>query len=183
VNRLDACRFKCCEQVNEICSFPRLVISLVPAHSTSSPFHSPSLEWRKLLCPRLLCSSSRQCEERINSWRARFRSSMPKRANTSTYFFKSHFWRILSPLGRSGIFFLCLAQGSVSLIRSSRVCSVVIRALAPLDKSRKCFRLIGGVMVERNVGEVLPAVTSNRDNVRVLAFSFFFCLAARARSE
>merc|ERR1712137_708674 len=43
---------------------------------------------------------------------------------------------------------------------------VVIRALAPLDKSRKCFRLIGGVMVERNVGEVLPAVTSNRDNLQ-----------------
>eukprot|EP01122_Echinamoeba_exundans_P006660 TRINITY_DN1920_c0_g1_i2.p1 TRINITY_DN1920_c0_g1~~TRINITY_DN1920_c0_g1_i2.p1 ORF type:complete len:105 (-),score=25.96 TRINITY_DN1920_c0_g1_i2:290-604(-) len=51
---------------------------------------------------------------------------------------------------------------------------VVIRALAPLDKSRKCFRLIGGVMVERNVGEVLPAVTSNRDNVRLKPQRFVF---------
>uniref|UniRef100_A0A061R0Z9 Prefoldin subunit 2 n=1 Tax=Tetraselmis sp. GSL018 TaxID=582737 RepID=A0A061R0Z9_9CHLO len=39
---------------------------------------------------------------------------------------------------------------------------LVIEALTPLDPNRKCFRLIGGVLVERNVAEVLPAVKNNK---------------------
>jgi hypothetical protein len=42
----------------------------------------------------------------------------------------------------------------------------VIDAISKLDPARKCFRLIGGVLVERNVGEVLPAVQKNCDGVR-----------------
>ena len=42
---------------------------------------------------------------------------------------------------------------------------MVIKALQPLDKTRKCFRQIGDVLVERTVGEVLPAVRSNRDQL------------------
>jgi prefoldin subunit 2 len=34
-----------------------------------------------------------------------------------------------------------------------------------LDPKRKCFRLIGGVLVERTVEEVLPAVQKNRDGL------------------
>lgn len=32
---------------------------------------------------------------------------------------------------------------------------------------RKCFRLIGGVLVERTVKDVVPALTTNRDGVRL----------------
>lgn len=41
--------------------------------------------------------------------------------------------------------------------------------LRPLDSSRKAYRLVGGVLVERNVGEVLPSVQSSRENVSVFA--------------
>ncbi|KAJ5067147.1 prefoldin subunit 2 [Anaeramoeba ignava] len=33
---------------------------------------------------------------------------------------------------------------------------VVVKALTPLDKARKCFRLIDDVLVEQTVGDVLP---------------------------
>ena len=33
------------------------------------------------------------------------------------------------------------------------------------DPNRKCFRLIGGVLTERTVKEVVPALKTNRDNV------------------
>ena len=44
--------------------------------------------------------------------------------------------------------------------------TLVIQALEPLPKERKCFRMIGNVVVERTVAEVLPAVQKNRDQVR-----------------
>ncbi|KAM4564161.1 prefoldin subunit 2 [Fundulus diaphanus] len=40
--------------------------------------------------------------------------------------------------------------------------SLVIETLKEVDPSRKCFRLIGGVLVERTVKEVLPALESNK---------------------
>mmetsp|Transcript_35910 Transcript_35910/g.49838 ORF Transcript_35910/g.49838 Transcript_35910/m.49838 type:complete len:138 (+) Transcript_35910:88-501(+) len=43
--------------------------------------------------------------------------------------------------------------------------TLVVSAIEPLDAGRKCFRLIGGVLVERTVGEVLPAVKRNRDGL------------------
>ena len=42
---------------------------------------------------------------------------------------------------------------------------LVIRTLEPLEGGRKCFRLVGEVLVERTVAEVLPAVKKNRDNL------------------
>lgn len=33
------------------------------------------------------------------------------------------------------------------------------------EPDRKCFRLVGGILVERTVKEVVPAVKTNRDNV------------------
>eukprot|EP00249_Psilotum_nudum_P006419 c19745_g1_i1 orf=231-680(+) len=44
--------------------------------------------------------------------------------------------------------------------------SLVISAIRPLDPARKCFRMIGGVLVERTVGEVLPAVQRNKDGLQ-----------------
>lgn len=37
-----------------------------------------------------------------------------------------------------------------------------------MEPERKCFRLMGGVLVERTVGEVLPAVNRNREGLEML---------------
>lgn len=52
---------------------------------------------------------------------------------------------------------------SVSLLR------LVIEALKGVDPNRKCFRLIGGVLVERKVEEVLPPLEKNKEMVSVKA--------------
>ncbi|KAL4162479.1 hypothetical protein PRNP1_003016 [Phytophthora ramorum] len=46
----------------------------------------------------------------------------------------------------------------------------VIQTLNELPKDRNAYRMVGGVLVQRSVQEVLPAVTSNRDGIaQVLA--------------
>lgn len=42
---------------------------------------------------------------------------------------------------------------------------LVEKTLEPLDPDRRAFRLVGGVLVERTVKEVLPSVTQNRENL------------------
>ena len=44
----------------------------------------------------------------------------------------------------------------------------VIKALEKLDPSRKCFRLVGEVLVERTVKEVLPAVKGNLEQIEMV---------------
>ncbi|XP_055376224.1 probable prefoldin subunit 2 [Condylostylus longicornis] len=41
----------------------------------------------------------------------------------------------------------------------------VIETLKTVDEDRKCFRLIGGVLCERKVKDVLPQLIENRDNL------------------
>lgn len=48
---------------------------------------------------------------------------------------------------------------------------LVLKALEPLDPNRKCFRMVGSVVVERTVAEVRPAVEKNREQVRDLRAS------------
>ncbi|XP_029932870.1 prefoldin subunit 2 [Myripristis murdjan] len=43
--------------------------------------------------------------------------------------------------------------------------SLVIDTLKEVDPSRKCFRLVGGVLVERTVKEVLPALENNKEQI------------------
>eukprot|EP00027_Filamoeba_sp_ATCC50430_P014914 CAMPEP_0168569982 /NCGR_PEP_ID=MMETSP0413-20121227/16473_1 /TAXON_ID=136452 /ORGANISM="Filamoeba nolandi, Strain NC-AS-23-1" /LENGTH=127 /DNA_ID=CAMNT_0008602565 /DNA_START=35 /DNA_END=415 /DNA_ORIENTATION=+ len=43
--------------------------------------------------------------------------------------------------------------------------NLVIGAIEKLEPSRRCYRLIGGVLVERTVGEVLPAVQKNKEGI------------------
>ncbi len=42
---------------------------------------------------------------------------------------------------------------------------LVIETLQGVSPDRRCFRMIGGVLVERTVREVLPALEANRDKV------------------
>lgn len=42
---------------------------------------------------------------------------------------------------------------------------LVLDTLTPLPTDRKCFRMINGVLVERTVGDVLPQLQSNSDNM------------------
>ena len=43
----------------------------------------------------------------------------------------------------------------------------MIETLKEVEKDRKCFRMIGGVLVERTVNEVLPALEQNKDQVEL----------------
>ncbi|KAK9161007.1 hypothetical protein Syun_007348 [Stephania yunnanensis] len=43
--------------------------------------------------------------------------------------------------------------------------SLVINAIQPLNPSRRCYRMIGGVLVERTIKEVLPAVQRNKEGL------------------
>ncbi|KAK2948917.1 putative Prefoldin subunit 2 [Blattamonas nauphoetae] len=42
---------------------------------------------------------------------------------------------------------------------------LVIDTLTPMDPNRKCFRMIGDILVERSAGEVLPAVQANYEQI------------------
>lgn len=42
---------------------------------------------------------------------------------------------------------------------------LVLKTLEPMEKDRKCFRLIGGVLVERTVADVAPSVKTNKDQL------------------
>ncbi|OAP63222.1 prefoldin subunit 2 [Fonsecaea erecta] len=43
---------------------------------------------------------------------------------------------------------------------------LVMETLQPLPQDRKCFRLINGVLVERTVKDVLPALKTNSDGLK-----------------
>lgn len=40
--------------------------------------------------------------------------------------------------------------------------------LTPLPPDRKCFRLINGVLIERTIKDVLPALKTNSDGLKLL---------------
>ncbi|KAJ2777796.1 Cochaperone prefoldin complex subunit [Coemansia interrupta] len=43
--------------------------------------------------------------------------------------------------------------------------NLVIKTMSPMPEDRKCFRLINGVLVERTVREVLPALKTNKEGI------------------
>ncbi|RUP43500.1 Prefoldin [Jimgerdemannia flammicorona] len=50
---------------------------------------------------------------------------------------------------------------------------LVIDTIAPLNSDRKCFRMVGGVLVERTVKDVLPALKTNYEGVSSLVWYFW----------
>eukprot|EP00501_MAST-03F_sp_TOSAG23-6_P000904 GSMAST32.ASY1.ANO1.940.1 assembled CDS len=44
--------------------------------------------------------------------------------------------------------------------------SMVIKTLSGTNSDRKCFRMVGGVLVEHTVGAVLPAVKVNQTGIK-----------------
>lgn len=51
---------------------------------------------------------------------------------------------------------------------------MVIKVLKKVDSERKCFRLIDGVLVERQVKHVLPALEANEKKVRSNCFTCIY---------
>ncbi|KAK9473150.1 Prefoldin beta-like protein [Dipodascopsis tothii] len=49
---------------------------------------------------------------------------------------------------------------------------LVLETLKPLDPERKCFRMIGGVLVERTVKDVVPALETNAKGVQTVLDQF-----------
>jgi len=43
--------------------------------------------------------------------------------------------------------------------------NLVLKAFEKVEPTRRCFRMIGGVLVERTVAEVKPAVESNKEKI------------------
>lgn len=41
----------------------------------------------------------------------------------------------------------------------------VLKALEPMDPSRRCYRLVGDVLVQRTVAEVIPAIKQNEEGL------------------
>ncbi|EGW08554.1 Prefoldin subunit 2 [Cricetulus griseus] len=44
--------------------------------------------------------------------------------------------------------------------------SLVIDTLKEVDETRRCYRMVGGVLVERTVKEVLPALEGNKEQIQ-----------------
>ncbi|XP_061664457.1 prefoldin subunit 2 [Syngnathoides biaculeatus] len=58
-----------------------------------------------------------------------------------------------------------MASKAAELEMESNEHSLVIDTLKDVDPSRKCFRLVGGVLVERTVKEVLPALQTHKEQI------------------
>lgn len=51
-------------------------------------------------------------------------------------------------------------EGDLSELR------IVIESLKTVDEGRKCYRMIGGVLIERTVKDVLPDLESNMEQIK-----------------
>ncbi|XP_060887282.1 prefoldin subunit 2 [Labrus mixtus] len=59
--------------------------------------------------------------------------------------------------------------------------SLVVDTLKDVDPSRKCFRLVGGVLVERTVKEVLPALENNKEQITKIVESINTQMQSKGR--
>ncbi|XP_053331092.1 prefoldin subunit 2 [Spea bombifrons] len=59
--------------------------------------------------------------------------------------------------------------------------TLVIDTLKDVDQSRKCYRMVGGVLVERTVKEVLPALENNKEQINKIIETLSTQLQAKGR--
>ncbi|KAI0200149.1 Prefoldin beta-like protein [Astrocystis sublimbata] len=59
-----------------------------------------------------------------------------------------------------------LAQKIGDVEQESEEHKLVLETLEPLPEDRKCFRMINGVLVERTVKDVVPALKTNADGLK-----------------
>lgn len=66
-----------------------------------------------------------------------------------------------------------LVQKTQDLEMDLKEHDLVLSTLSTItDKQRRCYRMIGGVLIEHTVGEVLPALQSNREQINNVIESF-----------
>uniref|UniRef100_A0A8D0DM07 Prefoldin subunit 2 n=1 Tax=Salvator merianae TaxID=96440 RepID=A0A8D0DM07_SALMN len=58
---------------------------------------------------------------------------------------------------------------------------LVIETLREVDPTRKCYRMVGGVLVERTVKEVLPALENNKEQINKIIESLTQQLQTKGR--
>merc|ERR1712130_377572 len=58
-----------------------------------------------------------------------------------------------------------IAQKLAEMESEKKEHSLVITTLSKLPSDRRCYRMVGGVLVERTVAEVLPAVKKNVESI------------------
>lgn len=61
---------------------------------------------------------------------------------------------------------LALSSQKSEILLTLLICRLVTESLQPLPGDRKCFRLINGVLVERTIEDVLPALKTNSDGLK-----------------
>ncbi|KAK7952128.1 uncharacterized protein PG986_007856 [Apiospora aurea] len=59
-----------------------------------------------------------------------------------------------------------LAQKIGDVEQEAEEHKLVLETLGPLPKDRKCFRMINGVLVERTVQDVIPALNTNAEGLK-----------------
>ncbi|KAM9833828.1 prefoldin subunit 2 [Syngnathus typhle] len=74
-----------------------------------------------------------------------------------------------------------MASKAAELEMESNEHSLVIDTLKDVDPSRKCFRLVGGVLVERTVKEVLPALQTNKEQLSKIIESLNTMMVEKGR--
>lgn len=80
-----------------------------------------------------------------------------------TFKVSPHF--VHSPLNRSIHLFVVLIV-ELSHCANIHVLRLVLETLNPLSEDRKCFRMINGVLVERTVKDVIPALRTNSEGLK-----------------
>ena len=68
-----------------------------------------------------------------------------------------------------------LAQKISQLTNDKEEHRLVVETLSKLEPERKAYRLVGGVLVERTVGEALPSVSQNFEGVSDFLPLLLFC--------
>ncbi|KAL1985612.1 hypothetical protein VTN96DRAFT_7592 [Rasamsonia emersonii] len=59
-----------------------------------------------------------------------------------------------------------LAQKIGDIEQEAEEHKLVLETLEPLPKDRKCFRMVNGVLVERTIQDVIPALKTNAEGLK-----------------